>query len=130
MDFSIKSADKSLNKVKTGCIVSGVYEDKSLALEADKLDTEGFVTRLIESGDISGKAGSSFAGCESIDSGCPKTAAGGIGPAPCRRKGFSASRRHFCQPPEIAERGRRGHGASFHSRFTPRFVLDDLLCAL
>ncbi len=60
MDFSIKSADKSLNKVKTGCIVIGVYEDKSLALEADKLDTEGFVTRLIESGDISGKAGSSL----------------------------------------------------------------------
>ena len=62
MDFSIKSADKknSLNTIKTGCIVVGIYEDQKLTDEATALDIDGSITRLLESGDISGKSGSAL----------------------------------------------------------------------
>ena len=60
MDFSIKSADKknSLNTIKTDCIVIGIYENGKPTDEAIELDANGIVTQALDSGDISGKAGS------------------------------------------------------------------------
>ena len=62
MDFSIKTADKknSLNTIRTDCIVIGIYDDHKLTDAATALDSGGAVTRALESGDISGKAGSAL----------------------------------------------------------------------
>jgi leucyl aminopeptidase len=59
MDFSIKTFDAktSITTVKTGCLVVGVYENKKLSHEALQLDTNGAITALLKSGDLSGKAG-------------------------------------------------------------------------
>ena len=57
MDFSIKTADKknSLDTIDTDCIVIGIYDDHKLTDAAIALDTNGVITRALESGDISGK---------------------------------------------------------------------------
>lgn len=62
MDFSIKTADKknSLDMIDTDCIVIGIYDDHKLTDAAIALDTNGVITRALESGDISGKAGSAL----------------------------------------------------------------------
>lgn len=62
MDFSIKSSDtkNSLGAIETDCLVIGIYEDGKPTDEAIELNADGIVTRALESGDISGKAGSAL----------------------------------------------------------------------
>lgn len=64
MDFSIKSQasknkNDSITKLKTGCLVLGVFENKKLSLANPELDL-GDVQAAFKSGDLSGKAGSSM----------------------------------------------------------------------
>ncbi len=62
MDFSIKSFDAStpVTAMKTGCMVVGVFEDKKLSPAAQALDRKGELTAAVQSGDISGKPGSTL----------------------------------------------------------------------
>ena len=65
MDFSIKLIDArtGISGLKTGCIVVGVFEDKKLSTAARELDRKGAISRILKSGDLSGKAGSHSACC-------------------------------------------------------------------
>jgi leucyl aminopeptidase len=60
VDFSIKSGD--LSKIKTDCVIVGVWDSKSLAPAATALDKAagGALARAAASGDISGKVGSTL----------------------------------------------------------------------
>ncbi len=60
MEFSIKGGD--LAKIKTHCIMVGVFESKKLATDAKLLDTaaRGAISAAVANGDISGKPGSAL----------------------------------------------------------------------
>ena len=60
MEFSIKGGE--LSKLKTGCILVGVFDSKKLSSPAASLDTasKGALKVAVASGDISGKLGSSL----------------------------------------------------------------------
>lgn len=68
MDFSTKAcdwnkaADSALLNAKSDCIVVGVFDAQTLSGAAQKLDaaTKGLVSRLVKSGDLGGKAGSTL----------------------------------------------------------------------
>lgn len=62
MDFSIKTFDakSTMNAIKTGCVVVGVFENKKLSAAATVLDKKGDITAALKSGDITGKIGSSL----------------------------------------------------------------------
>ncbi|MCD6025965.1 MAG: leucyl aminopeptidase [Solimicrobium sp.] len=62
MDFSIKTIDKksNLSNIKAACIVAGVYENKKLTPEAEALNTQGAISAVIKSGDLTGKVGSTL----------------------------------------------------------------------
>lgn len=68
MDFSTKAcdwnkaADSALLNAKSGCIVVGIFDAQTLSGAAQKLDaaTRGLVARLLKSGDLDGKAGSTL----------------------------------------------------------------------
>ena len=90
MDFSIKSADKinSLGTFRTDCIVIGVYENGELTSEASELDTGGTVTRMLESGDISGKAGSVLLINSPVEIAAKRLLLLGLGKKPTGKKDF------------------------------------------
>jgi leucyl aminopeptidase len=60
VEFSIKAGD--LSKIKTDCIVVGVFEDKKLGPAAKALDqaTKGAIGAAVATGDITGKPGSTL----------------------------------------------------------------------
>jgi leucyl aminopeptidase len=60
VEFSIKAGD--LSKVKTDCIVVGVFEDKKLGPAARALDqaTKGAIAAAVATGDITGKCGTTL----------------------------------------------------------------------
>lgn len=60
VDFNLTGGD--LTKLKTDCIIVGVWDSKSLAPAAQKLDkaSDGAISRAAASGDLSGKVGSSL----------------------------------------------------------------------
>lgn len=60
MEFSIKSGD--IAKLKTGCIIVGLFDSKKLSAAAKAVDTAAkqALTRAAASGDISGKVGSTL----------------------------------------------------------------------
>ncbi len=62
MDFSIKTFNSKITiaQVKTGCIIVGIFENKKLSAAAKSLDTKAAITTAINSGDVSGKAGSTL----------------------------------------------------------------------
>ena len=62
MDFSTKTFDAKnpLAQWKTGCIVAGVFEDGKLSDAASALDHQGGISKILKSGDLSGKAGTSL----------------------------------------------------------------------
>ena len=60
MEFSIKGGD--LSKLKTDCVVVGVFDSKKLSTAATALDkaSKGAIMAAVSSGDISGKCGSTL----------------------------------------------------------------------
>ena len=62
MQFSLNIFDKknTINKLKTGCIAVGIYENNQLTPAAKALDQQGAISEAIASGDISGKAGTTL----------------------------------------------------------------------
>ncbi len=60
MEFSIKGGE--LSKVKTDCIIVGVFDDKKLGPAAKSLDqaAKGALAAAVASGDITGKPGSTL----------------------------------------------------------------------
>ena len=60
MEFSIKGGD--LSKLKTDCVIVGVFESKKLSTAAQVLDevSKGAILKAASSGDISGKSGSTL----------------------------------------------------------------------
>jgi leucyl aminopeptidase len=62
MDFSIKPLDakSTITSLKTGCIAVGVFEDKKLSATAKALNAKGAIDSALQSGDITGKAGSTL----------------------------------------------------------------------
>lgn len=60
MEFSIKGSE--LSKLKTDCVIVGVFDSKKLSAPAAVLDTasKGALKTAVESGDISGKVGSTL----------------------------------------------------------------------
>ena len=64
MDFSIKTFDakNSLSQAKTACLIVAVFENKKLSPEAQSLDEQasGAIKAVVNSGDISGKPGSTL----------------------------------------------------------------------
>ena len=60
MEFSIKSG--SPERVRAGCIVVGVFEPRSLSAAAAALDrvANGYLTGILNRGDMEGKAGSTL----------------------------------------------------------------------
>ncbi len=49
-------------KIKTGCIVVGVYSGRQLSPEAEALDrtSRGAITKLLQQGDLNGKLGTAL----------------------------------------------------------------------
>lgn len=69
MEFSTKAGKPE--KLKTACLVVGVYEDKELGVAAGELDQAlgGLISDMVHGGDMKGKAGSTLvlhrpAGCQ------------------------------------------------------------------
>ena len=62
MDFSIKPIDSNSNfaSFKTSCIVVGVYENHKLTAEAQLLNSQGVISAVLKSGDLSGKLGTTL----------------------------------------------------------------------
>jgi leucyl aminopeptidase len=62
MDFSIKTLDAkgAIASIKTGCIVVGVFENKKLSAAASTLNLKGAIASALQSGDITGKPGSTL----------------------------------------------------------------------
>ncbi len=68
MDFSIKAFDwskagaPSLLAAKSDCVVVGVFEGQTLSGAGRQLDvlSKGVVARLIKSGDMTGKSGTTL----------------------------------------------------------------------
>jgi leucyl aminopeptidase len=62
VDFSIKTLDakNSTATIKTGCIVVGVFENKKLTTAATQLNKNGAIDQAFQSGDITGKIGTSL----------------------------------------------------------------------
>ena len=62
MDFSIKTLDakNSAATIKTGCIVVGVFENKKLTSAATQLNKKGAIDQAFQSGDITGKIGTTL----------------------------------------------------------------------
>lgn len=62
MDFSIKSLDakSTIAGIKTGCIAVAVFENKKLSTAASTLNLKGAIDSALQSGDISGKPGSTL----------------------------------------------------------------------
>lgn len=62
MDFSIKAFDtkNTLAAAKSGCVAVAVFENKKLSQAAKALDANGEITAALNSGDITGKAGSTL----------------------------------------------------------------------
>ena len=62
MDFSIKISDRknSLATIRTDCIAIGVFENGILSAAAKELDHQKAISTALQSGDITGKAGSSL----------------------------------------------------------------------
>ncbi|CAG7600517.1 leucyl aminopeptidase [Candidatus Vallotia tarda] len=68
MDFIIeaydwkKAADSTLLHINTDCIIVGVFHTQTLSGIAQKLDvaTKGLISRLVKSGDLNAKAGSTL----------------------------------------------------------------------
>src|SRR5512140_1661802 len=60
MEFSIKSG--SPEKLRTGCVVVGVFEGRSLTTPAKAIDraAKGFITAVLRRGDLEGKAGTTL----------------------------------------------------------------------
>ena len=60
MEFSIKGGD--LSKLKTDCVIVGVFDSKKLSTAATALDkaSKGAILAAVASGDISGKCGSTL----------------------------------------------------------------------
>ena len=60
MEFSIKGGD--LSKLKTDCVIVGMFESKKLSSGADALDqaSQGALKAAANSGDITGKCGSTL----------------------------------------------------------------------
>ena len=60
MEFSIKGGD--LSKLKTDCVIVGVFDSKKLSTAATALDkaSRGAILAAVASGDISGKCGSTL----------------------------------------------------------------------
>ncbi len=57
MEFSIKTA--APEKLRTGCIVAAIFESRHLSAAAARLDKQsgGFLSRLLEQGDVKGTIG-------------------------------------------------------------------------
>ncbi|HTH43707.1 MAG TPA: leucyl aminopeptidase [Oxalicibacterium sp.] len=62
MDFSIKPLDakSTITGIKTGCIAVAVFENKKLSAAAKALNAKGAIDGALQSGDISGKPGSTL----------------------------------------------------------------------
>lgn len=62
MDFNIKAlnAKNSLDTLKTGALVIGIYDNHDLAKPAESLSKNPDIVQAIKSGDISGKLGSTL----------------------------------------------------------------------
>ena len=62
MDFSLKAFDikNTLKSAKTGCIAVAVFENKKLSPAALSLDGSGAITMALDSGDITGKTGTTL----------------------------------------------------------------------
>lgn len=62
MDFSIKTTSErnALMTTRSGCIAVGVFENKQLSQAAKELDTAGEISAALQSGDISGKPGTTL----------------------------------------------------------------------
>lgn len=62
MHFNLHSYDKknTATKLKTGCIAVGIYEGQKLSAAAKDLDQHGAISAAIQSGDISGKPGTTL----------------------------------------------------------------------
>jgi leucyl aminopeptidase len=62
VDFSIKTIDakSTVNAIKTGCVVVGVFDNKKLSANAHNLDKQGHIAAALKAGDISGKPGSAL----------------------------------------------------------------------
>ena len=62
MDFSIKPLDakSTITGIKTGCIAVAVFEDRKLSAAAKALNAKGAIEAALQSGDITGKAGSTL----------------------------------------------------------------------
>ena len=60
LEFSIKSG--APEKQHAGCLVIGVFEGRKLSAPASALDqaSEGYITAIVQSGDMDGKAGSTL----------------------------------------------------------------------
>ena len=60
MEFSIKGGD--LSKLKTDCVIVGVFDSKKLSTAATALDkaSKGAIVAAVASGDITGKCGSTL----------------------------------------------------------------------
>ena len=60
MEFSIKGGD--LSKLKTDCVIVGVFDSKKLSTAATALDkaSKGAILAAVASGDITGKCGSTL----------------------------------------------------------------------
>ena len=52
--------EQGLARAKAGCIVVGIFEGGVLSLQAQALDADGALSLAIESGDISGKPGTTL----------------------------------------------------------------------
>jgi leucyl aminopeptidase len=62
MDFSIKPLDakSTIAGIKTGCIAVAVFENKKLSAAAKALNAKGAIDGALQSGDISGKPGTTL----------------------------------------------------------------------
>ena len=62
MNFSINAINQTddLKTTKTGCLAVGIYENKKLSPAANTLDLDSEITAAAQSGDITGKPGSTL----------------------------------------------------------------------
>ena len=60
MEFSIKTG--SADKVRSGCIVVGVFEPRKLTAQAEAIDAAAnkYLTRMVQRGDMEGKSGTTL----------------------------------------------------------------------
>ena len=80
MEFSTKSMAPGLSK--TGCVVVGVFESRKLSAPAAALDrvAKGYLTQVVKSGDMDGRAGSVLMLREVPHTACERVLLAGLGP--------------------------------------------------